>query len=383
MQLLTAKNRTKKTCVFLQSPNLPPPHHLLLSLRNWGQSQWTHHSLRLWSVVIRVVEVGGPTNILLHTLREKNIENLHNIKSHSNGSQSVKPDSSFKNVIISKSSETKCKTKTTDFSFSTPSPPQSLKNLKRWNEPLKVPSAGTLSIPRVGTGVITEVPLKSYTTSPDGWLLLPASAGWWPGGGVGPCWSWGCVGTCAVNPWGRCRGYGWDSALMGRITFPLKQIRLWVTTCSDTKLWWHRVCTEKSFQNSRTFHKRFHKTWHDARNLVQKNNMMACNYSAHPVKGQNIYCSRRTLSVKTDRKCIFLWFHTAFFSLFFLIYCSVLENAVSDWSADSFSLALWRPQNSHFHRLLALKRLSHFPQTFKDCTNPPRGRVREPQKIPQ
>ena len=34
------------------------------------------------------------------------------------------------------------------------------------------------------------------------------------------------------------------------------------------------------------------KTWHDACYMVQKSDMKACNSSAHPVKGHNLYCSR-------------------------------------------------------------------------------------------
>ena len=92
--------------------------------------------------------------------------------------------------------------------------------------------------------------------------------------------------------------------------------------------------------------------------------MKVHNSSTHLVKGCNLYCSRwLTHSISPK------WFHTA---IFFLNYCLVLGNAVSDWWADSFSLALWRPQNSQtppsFPRLssfMALKGVSHFAKLSK------------------
>ena len=62
-----------------------------------------------------------------------------------------------------------------------------------------------------------------------------------------------------------------------------------------------------------------------------------------------------------------LWFCMAMFV--FLNYCSVSGNAVSDWCADSSSLALWGPQTftdpTPFSQTFkALKSLSHFFPNF-------------------
>ena len=74
-------------------------------------------------------------------------------------------------------------------------------------------------------------------------------------------------------------------------------------------------------KNPFKIHKLFHKTWHDAHNMVQKTNTKVHNYSAHLVKVHNPYWSQCTLSVKTDRHCVlcdFAWqFYFYFFNLLF------------------------------------------------------------------
>ena len=57
-------------------------------------------------------------------------------------------------------------------------------------------------------------------------------------------------------------------------------------------------------KNPFKINKPFHKTQHNTCNIVWKSNTKVCNYSGHLVKGHNPYCSWRTLSAKTDRKCV-------------------------------------------------------------------------------
>ena len=123
---------------------------------------------------------------------------------------------------------------------------------------------------------------------------------------------------------------------------------------------------------------KIHKRFTNHSNMAQKSNTKVRNSSAHLVKGHNPYCSWwPTHSISQNWSEVHSsWFCTA--KLFLLNDCSVLGNAVSDWLADSFSLALWWPKNSQTftnptqfsQTFKALKRVSHFPQTLKDLQRP-------------
>ena len=107
---------------------------------------------------------------------------------------------------------------------------------------------------------------------------------------------------------------------------------------------------KKSFQNSHFL------------NVAWKGNTKVCNSSTHLVKGHHSYCS--------------WWLTHSVSQNWFLNYCSVSGNAVSDRCVDIFYLALWRPQNSQtplsFHRLSrpwkAYPIFCKLSKTFKDCT---------------
>ena len=96
-----------------------------------------------------------------------------------------------------------------------------------------------------------------------------------------------------------------------------------------------------------------HKLFTNLCTRVQKSNTKVRNAAACPVKGRNPYYSRwptHSISQNWQELCS-LWFRTGIFFIFFN-YCSVLGNAASDWSAESFSLALTLKTTkfTNFHR---------------------------------
>ena len=108
--------------------------------------------------------------------------------------------------------------------------------------------------------------------------------------------------------------------------------------------------------------------------MVRKSSTKVCNYSAHLVKGHNPYCSRRTISVKTDRKCVLCDFAQWFFYylLFGLGKCSFW---LISW--QFFPSALKTTKFKNFHRphsvfpdFQGLEKFIPFFPTIKDHANP-------------
>ena len=115
--------------------------------------------------------------------------------------------------------------------------------------------------------------------------------------------------------------------------------------------------------------------------MTRKSNMKVSNSSTHLVKGCNPYCSWCILSVKTDRKCIFLWFCTANLN-------KIIKTTARSWEmqfltdklivfpSHSEDPKIHKPSQTplSFHRLSRpWKAYPIFPKhskTFKDCAHP-------------
>ena len=83
--------------------------------------------------------------------------------------------------------------------------------------------------------------------------------------------------------------------------------------------------------------------------MAWKSNTKVCNSSSHPVKGHNPYYSQCTLSVKTDRKCIFCDFAWQFKKIFLTTVRSWEMQFLTD-ELKVFPSALKTTKFTNFHR---------------------------------